>query len=300
MAYNMYYVAKTLLGHSPGYILYGDDAGGIFVQNFALFLYHKLPGSHRPDRMIAGVSSFDLFPSYPILMNEYLGDINTTACFTGHIKQLVQYSNPDLYTKAIQEAKTVMSTVTNVNASTSIFYLWSLIGNTFGTPMNANLSNLNNPSIFRDTDYKNQLPYPYGLGNLNHTYDSIMNLIRNYSNTPLTVYMTERDTNVNGGVTKSCVNAPNLVNNQYSVQQGPYRLARTMNFYLTMKKLTADLQLNFRWSYAVCPNVGHNSVSTAHCITLYYGFFNSQSETTTALENPSFAPQYFHFENYPT
>lgn len=199
--------------------------------------------------------------------------------------------------------------------------------------------------IWEAFDMTKQLPFPYGLGNISQAlgvdYEEI---IFNYTNTPITVMQTSVDTNPAGGVTKPtyykdyddidddetlnsigdeygpgdevpydpyhCGNAPNLLNNVYSIPQGPYRLARNTNFFYSGRYYqqyarnkteyskarianAPDMEL-FEWDYVVCPGVGHNSIGEAHCMGAYLSVFDNRTWTTEAMTNDNHDPTLYY------
>jgi len=220
------------------------------------------------------------------------------------------------------------------------------MGRAHNANLTSQLSNLNETGLPNDIwdvfDMDKQLPFPYGLGNITEALNvTVEEIIFNYTNTPITVMQTSVDTNPQGGVTKprytyklddidddttraqvaagyddddpklyydpyTCHDAPGLLNNVFSIPQGPYRLARNTNFFYSGKyyqqylrnktpwsknhikeKLEPDAVL-YDWDYVVCPGVGHNSIGEAHCLGAYLSVFDNRTETTNAMANDDF------------
>jgi hypothetical protein len=133
--------------------------------------------------------------------------------------------------------------------------------------------------------------------------------VLDYLSAPLWLFVTSRDTNVNGGVealkpgATDCKNTPNLKNNRFTISQGPYRLARAISCFTTARAVAQSLEAAFTWGLAVCPGVGHDSIADAHCLQLYHGLFSDDSKNATGLTevilNPSFKKEFFRLETIP-
>lgn len=246
----MYHITSTLLHEDPSkvpYILYGDDAGGIFIQQFALTLYYHLPPDDRPLRMVAGISAYYLMPVYPILNEKYLQPVNSSECFNQEIPKLVKYETghfKDFQKKVIE----LTDNVGDNNAAQTMSYLLAYMGQTFLGALNEKLLDFEDKEVYKPFDDKKHLPYPYGIkGLVPSLFSTYIEALNVFASVPMTIYLTSRDTNPNGGVTVTCLNAPDLINNEFSVPQGPYRLARGLNFFLTTKAACQRADIEFRW-----------------------------------------------------
>lgn len=126
------------------YYLFGDGAGGQYINAFGLFLYPLLPDSEKPVRMAIANLGTATFPGYPIMKEDAI-HVNRSQCYTGPNRELtvrhkVKQGYPDYCT-------------------------------TTAVQINCHYNYPENPEIFQDRyrfrkASRRQLPYPFGLGNI--------------------------------------------------------------------------------------------------------------------------------------
>lgn len=216
------------------YYLFGDGAGGQFINAFALFLFPLLPKPEQPVRMVIANLGVATFPGFPI-MKENAINVNHSECYTGPNRQLttrrkVKQGFPD-YCRMMK------------------------------VRINRHYNYPHNPSIFEDKSRfravsRRQLPYPFGLGNI----EPLPNL-EQYLHAPLTFFMGERDVNVNGGINPNCEVIFPIDHGPFDLIEGPFRLFKNLNCYLTGHALALRFQKICRWKALVAFDCDHNAAA---------------------------------------
>jgi len=277
-------VVRHFNGSRPGYYVYGDDAGGSITQLFNMLWYYQVPEEDRPIHSAIGVSSSYTTTAYPIFKRSYLREINESICFTGNISQLYLLRAPDskYITRFAQMVKLASMHPEQMDKLTDAFL--GMHAEMFSPRLNPRLNNFKDRRVYRAVDINRQLPFPYGLEKLvPGAGPSYRALVEQYLTTPITWLLPSRDTNVWGGVTTKCHNVPNLNNDTNAEAQGPYRVFRGINHYMTGKALAKKWKSKFNWKIAIAPGIGHNSVSMAQSPILPYAMVAKSAAKMTEL-----------------
>lgn len=66
-----HHIRKKEKNDNLTYYLFGDGAGGQFINAFALFLFPLLPTSEQPVRMVSANLGVATFPGYPIMKEDH-------------------------------------------------------------------------------------------------------------------------------------------------------------------------------------------------------------------------------------
>ncbi|MFI5343900.1 MAG: hypothetical protein ACHQUC_06740, partial [Chlamydiales bacterium] len=216
------------------YYLFGDGAGGQFINAFGLFLFPLLPPHEQPVRMVIANLGVATFPGFPI-MKEDAVHVNRGECYTG--------PNPQLTTRRkVKQGFPDYCCLTEAR-------------------INSHYNYQQNHCIFEDkhrfrTSSLSQLPYPFGLGNI----EPLPNL-EQYLHAPLTFFMGERDVNVNGGINPKCEVIFPIDHGPFDVIEGPFRLFKNLNCYLTGHALAQQFQKICCWKALVAFDVDHNAAA---------------------------------------
>lgn len=216
------------------YYLFGDGAGGQFINAFGLFLYPLLPKHEQPVRMVMANLGTCTFPGFPI-MKEDAVHVNRSACYTGPNDQLTTR-------RKVKEGYPDYCCMTE-----------ALI--------NRHYNYSRNHCIFKDkerfrTASLHQEPYPYGLGNIVPPPN-----LDEYLNAPLTFFMGERDVNVNGGINPNCEIIFPIPHGALADIQGPFRLFKNLNCYLTGQAVAQRFHKTCHWKALVAFNCDHNAAA---------------------------------------
>lgn len=245
------------------YYLFGDGAGGQFINAFALFLFPLLSTSEQPVSMAIANLGVATFPGYPI-MKEKAIDVNRGQCYTGPNRQLTTRCK-------------VKGGFPDYCRMTAAY-------------INSNYNYPQNPCIFEDksrfrTASRRQLPYPFGLGNI----VPLPNL-EQYLDAPITFFMGERDVNVNGGINPSCEVIFPIDHGPYDLIEGPFRLFKNLNCYLTGHAIALKHHNVCSWKALVAFNCDHNAaamLSTQNAAQAIFG-----DKTCQFIRNKHYLSQY--------
>lgn len=245
------------------YYLFGDGSGGQFINAFALFLFPLLPTSEQPVHMVIANLGVATFPGYPIMKEESIR-VNRGECYTGPNSQLttrrkVQGGFPDFCCMK-------------------------------ATDINSHYDYPHNPSLFEDkcrfrTASRHQLPYPFGLGNI----VPIPNLDQ-YLHAPITFFMGERDVNVNGGINPSCEVIFPIAHGPFDLIEGPFRLFKNLNCYLTGHALALRYHKICCWKALVAFNCDHNAAAMLSAQNTAQAIFGDK--TCRFIRNKHYLSQY--------
>lgn len=245
------------------YYLFGDGAGGQFINAFALFLFPLLPTPEQPERMVIANLGVVTFPGFPI-MKEDAVDVNRNACYTGPNRQLttrrqVEQGFPD----------DCCMTTAHINRH-------------YNYP--------HNHCIFEDkrrfrTASRSQLPYPFGLGNIVPLPD-----LEQYLHAPLTFFMGERDVNVNGGINPNCEVVYPIDHGPFDLIEGPFRLFKNLNCYLTGHALALRFQNICCWEALVAFDCDHNAAAMLRAENAARAIFGDK--TCQFIRNSHYLSQY--------
>ena len=245
------------------YYLFGDGAGGQFINAFALFLFPLLLVSEQPVHMVIANLGVATFPGSPI-MKQSAVQVNHDKCYTGPNYQLttrhdVKQQYPDYC--CMTEAR---------------------INHHYDYPHNRH--------IFEDkcrfhSPHLRQLPYPFGLGNIVPLPD-----LDQYLHTPLTFFMGERDVNVNGGINPDCQIIFPIDHGPFDLIEGPFRLFKNLNCYLTGHALALRFKKSCCWKALVAFNCDHNAAAMLRAENAAQAIFGSK--TCRFIRNKHYLSQY--------
>jgi len=245
------------------YYLFGDGAGGQFINAFALFLFPLLPTPEQPVRMVIANLGVATFPGYPI-MKEDAVHVDRDECYTGPNYQLttrceVEQGYPDY----------CCTTEAHINRD----YDYS-----------------HDHDIFEDkhrfrTTSRRQLPYPFGLGNI----VPLPNL-EQYLDAPLTFFMGERDVNVYGGINPKCEVIFPIDHGPFDLIEGPFRLFKNLNCYLTGHVLALRLEKICCWKALVAFDCAHNAAAMLSAENTAQAIFGDK--TCEFISNRHYLRQY--------
>lgn len=245
------------------YYLFGDGAGGQFINAFALFLYPLLPTPEQPVRMVIANLGVATFPGYPIMKEDAI-HVNRGECYTGPNRQLttrrkVQGGFPDY----------CCMTAADINYH-------------YNYPQNH--------CIFEDkcrfrTASRSQLPYPFGLGNIVPSPN-----LEQYLHAPLTFFMGERDVNVNGGISPNCEVIFPIAHGPFDIIEGPFRLFKNLNCYLTGHALAHRYQKICHWKALVAFDCDHNAAAMLSTQNAAQAIFSHK--TCKFIRNRHYLSQY--------
>ena len=245
------------------YYLFGDGSGGQFINAFALFLYPLLQKHEQPVRMVSANLGVATFPGFPIMKRKAVS-VNYDQCYTGPNDQLttrrkVEQGYPDYC--LVKEAL-----------------------------INRHYNYADNHCIFEDKSrfHKaslDQLPYPFGLGNIMPSPN-----LDQYLNAPLTFFMGERDVNVNGGIDPKCEVIFPIDHGPYDLIEGPFRLFKNLNCYLTGHAIALRFQKTCRWKARVAFNCDHNAAAMLHTENAAKVIFGKK--TCQFIRNKGYLSQY--------
>lgn len=245
------------------YYLFGDGAGGQFINAFALFLYPLLPAHEQPERMVAANLGVATFPGYPIMKEDAI-HVNRCECYTG--------PNCELTTRC-----KVKQGYPDYCCLTAAY-------------INRNYNYPENPCIFKDKcrfrcPSLRQLPYPFGLGNIVPFPD-----LEQYLQAPLTFFMGERDVNVNGGINPECEAIFPIDHGPLDLIEGPFRLFKNLNCYLTGQALALRFQKTCCWQALVAFDTDHNAAAMLHAQNAAQAIFGPK--TCELIRNINYLSQY--------
>lgn len=245
------------------YYLFGDGAGGQFINAFALFLFPLLPTLEQPVRMVIANLGVATFPGYPIMREDAI-HVNRDKCYTGPNFQLttrreVEQGYPDYC--CLTEAL-----------------------------INCDYDYSQNHDIFED-EFRfrpaslNQLPYPFGLGNI-----APLPNLEQYLEAPVTFFMGERDVNVNGGINPQCEVIFPIDHGFYDQIEGPFRLFKNLNCYLTGQAIAQEFQKLCRWKALVAFDCDHNAAAMLSAENNAQAIFGDK--TCEFIRNVNYLRQY--------
>lgn len=243
------------------YYLFGDGAGGQFINAFALFLFPLLTKPERPVRMVIANLGLATFPGYPI-MKESAIQVNRSKCYTGPNSQL---------TTRTKRKETCCLTEAHIDCHYNY--------------------ERNGPCIFKDRcrfrslSSNRQLPYPFGLGNIIPQPS-----VKKYLRAPIIFFMGERDVNVNGGINPECETIFPIAHGPYDVIEGPFRLFKNLNCYLTGQAIACQLKSSSRWKALVAFDCDHNAAAILSAQNAAFAVFGNK--TCRFIRNPHYLSQY--------
>lgn len=216
------------------YYLFGDGAGGQFINAFALFLFPLLPTPEQPVRMVIANLGVATFPGYPIMKEDSV-PVNRGGCYTG----------PNRHLTTRHKVKGGFPDYCCMTAAR----------------INRHYNYPHNHGIFEDknrfrTASRRQLPYPFGLRNIVPSPN-----LEQYLHAPLTFFMGERDVNVNGGISPNCEVIFPIDHGPFDLIEGPFRLFKNLNCYLTGHALALRYQKICRWKALVAFDCDHNAAA---------------------------------------
>lgn len=245
------------------YYLFGDGAGGQFINAFALFLYPLLCRQERPVRMTIANLGLVTFPGYPI-MKQSAVCVDRSKCYTG----------PNFQLTTRKKKKSLPDHCCLTEAFISCPYNYKLGG----------------PGIFKDKcrfrhSSLRQLPYPYGLGNIVPQPS-----IKEYLRAPITFFMGERDVNVNGGINPNCETIFPIDHGPYDLKEGPFRLFKNLNCYLTGRSLALKLCAPTCWKALVAFDTDHNAAAMLAATNAARAIFGKK--TCKFIRNSHYLSQY--------
>ncbi len=245
------------------YYLFGDGAGGQFINAFALFLFPLLPAHEQPERMVIANLGVATFPGFPIMKEDAI-DVNRDVCYTGPNKQLTTR----------RKVKQGFPDYCDITAA--------YINRHYDYPRRRRI--FEDKGRFR-TASSSQLPYPFGLGNIVPLPD-----IEQYLNAPLTFFMGERDVNVNGGINPNCQVIFPIDHGPFDLIEGPFRLFKNLNCYLTGHALALQLDTTCRWKALVAFNCDHNAAAMLSAQNAAQAIFGNK--TCKFIRNKHYLSQY--------
>lgn len=245
------------------YYLFGDGAGGQFINAFALFLFPLLPKSEQPVRMVVANLGTATFPGYPIMKEEPV-HVNFDPCYTGPNRHLTTR-------REVKQGFPDFCSLTEAN-----------INHHYNFP--------HHDDIFKDkrrfrTASLSQLPYPFGLGNIVPLPN-----IEQYLKASLTFFMGERDVNVNGGINPNCEVIFPIEHGPFDQIEGPFRLFKNLNCYLTGHALALKLEKSCRWKALVAFDTDHNAAAMLHAENAAQAIFGKK--TCKFIRNKNYLSQY--------
>ena len=216
------------------YYLFGDGAGGQFINAFAFFLFPLLPTPEQPVRMVIANLGTATFPGFPI-MKEDAVDVDRSQCYTGPNDQLTTR-------REVEQGFPDYCCMTEAH-------------------INRHYDYSHDHDIFEDkyrfrTASRRQLPYPFGLGNIVPEPN-----LEQYLEAPLTFFMGERDVNVNGGINPNCEIIFPINHGPFDLIEGPFRLFKNLNCYLTGHALALRLEEICCWKALVAFDCAHNAAA---------------------------------------
>lgn len=245
------------------YYLFGHSAGGLFSQVFALFLHWRLPEDLRPRRIISANSSpFCVFPAGPV-MKQSAVSIDRDRCYSGPNFELTTSTDPTKRKRHRKLSKRISKEVRsldNCNANEVTFEVSHTMNEIASNGINKHYNLAENPSALRNRSRFQQrpgpsLPFPYGLGGLLSPPP-----VEEYLRAPISFYVGDRDVNVYGALNATCEISVPMVHNVPADAQGPFRLFRSLNCFLTGAML-ATQQKDFAWRINVANGCGHNGAA---------------------------------------
>jgi hypothetical protein len=245
------------------YYLFGDGAGGQFINAFALFLFPLLIESEQPVRMVIANLGVVTFPGFPIMKQSAI-NVNSNKCYTGPNSQLttrhkVKQGYPDYC--CLTDAQ-----------------------------INCHYNYPHCPTIFEDKcrfrpATTRQLPYPFGLGNIIPQPE-----IDQYLHEPLIFFMGERDVNVNGGINPNCEIIYPIDHGPLDLIEGPFRLFKNLNCYLTGQALGLKLQTPCCWKALIAFDCDHNAAAVLSAENVAQAIFGDK--TCEFIKNKNYLSQY--------
>jgi hypothetical protein len=174
---------------------------------------------------------------------------------------------------------------------------------------------------------KTYAPFPYGIGLLKEVVDKMDSTLYNEavihkfdSNTatseylvslPFAILMNGRMTNTRGGYGAGDDNQCDptkvvfpLPSNPQVDNQGPYQLARAVNFYLSGQFFAnywnqTNSPVAFNWQYFYTSGLGYNKARQAHSPSTWFAVTGGNVDTLNSYWiNPRYGQAYFHFQTY--
>lgn len=215
------------------YYLFGHGAGAQFVVCFAAFLYPLLDETTRPVRMSVANGAIPIFPGNPV-MKQSAVKINTNKCYTGPNRQLTG-------------VKPLPYPCSELSGTLNWHYAYP-----------------KNPKVLRDKERiravrpGEELVFPYGFKNVLPAPPDVDTFLR----CPLVFFPGDRDVNVNGGINNYCETIDGLPPGPYAVAQGPFRLFKILNCYLTGQAVAKQRKVKCNWKIMVAEGVGHNGAAS--------------------------------------
>lgn len=259
----LHHVRKKENNANLEYYLFGDGAGGQFINAFGLFLYPLLATPEQPVRMTVANLGVVTFPGFPI-MKEKAIHVNRGMCYTGPNCQLTTR-------REVEQGYPDYCCLTAVH-------------------INQHYNYPHNPCIFEDKcrfrkASLRQLPYPFGLGNI----VPLPNL-EQYLHAPLTFFMGERDVNVNGGINPKCEVIFPIDHGPFDLIEGPFRLFKNINCYLTGHALALRFHKTCCWEALVAFDTDHNAAAMLHAENAAQAIFGPK--TCQFIRNKGYLSQY--------
>lgn len=129
------------------------------------------------------------------------------------------------------------------------------------------------------------MPFPYGLGNIIPKPD-----IKLYLLAPITFYLGDRDVNINGGINPQCQTIFPLPSGPYAEAQGPFRLFKDLNCYLSGQYLSSKLCIKSDWKVVIGKGCAHNAAAMLSIPIAPWAIFGS--ETCEFMMNCDYLRQY--------
>jgi len=290
--FDAFQFVQSIWSQAPtSYILYGIDAGSLYVGNF-LFLFDIMtyPNKTAPLKTILGVSSFYFFPTgQGRLSTNIIGNVNTNTTSTPVYPELINYQ--DLNIKNFQSIQTNL--INSLNNDNCLETYYSYVSNFYSlmqNSINPALENINDPTIYDlDTSLNSDYIFPQGPGNLPLSNIDLMNCKAFFLQSNILYILYMKDTNIYGGVTAEGKNIPNLMSNDQSSTQGPFRLFRGINCYFSNQIACSNMDLPFNMNYCIIPGCGHNSNFSDHTAITANAF------SSFMAPNYAFNPAWFYY-----
>lgn len=147
-----------------------------------------------------------------------------------------------------------------------------------------------NPFVFEDKCRFNLsnteiLPFPYGFGNIIPQPN-----VELYLKAPIVFYLGDRDVNVNGGINPQCETIFPLPSGPYADAQGPFRLFKDLNCYLSGQYLSLKLDIKCKWKVIIARGCDHNAAAVLSIPIAPWAIFGSK--TCKYMMNCDYLRQY--------
>lgn len=242
------------------YYLFGDGAGGQFINAFAVFLFPLLYGIDRPVRMVMANLGVVTFPGFPVMKQDAV-HVNRSKCYTG--------PNFELVTRHKVQLDECCTTQSRINRHYD-YPRYSCI--------------FQDRCRFRHASLK-KLPYPFGLGKIVPSPH-----VDHYLRAPIMFFMGERDVNVNGGINPQCVAVFPIDHAPLDLLEGPFRLFKNLNCYLTGHALALKFGRSCVWKALVAFDCDHNAAAMLSADNTARAIFGQK--TCAFIRNKHYLRQY--------